>query len=103
MVTAQDLAVFLNTTLEAHPEIEGLFDEATALVDDYVRDAEVPEAVLDKAYLRVGRHLYKLDESQTGSVRTQLSTEGTAIAQARLARDPLTLVYPILRRWVGYW
>lgn len=96
-VTAGDLAEYLNAS-EDDTIIPGVLAAAQALVARYVGSATVPDPVLDNAVLTVGVELFGRRNSPSGISQLGIAGDGTPV---RLARDPLTSVYPILAPFVG--
>jgi len=77
--------------------IDQCWDEAVALVTVYVGSADVPTAVLNRAYIECGSELFHRRSAPMG-VSQFASMDGQAV---RVARDPLLGVYPLLRPYVG--
>lgn len=77
--------------------VEQCWDEAKALVEAFVGNHDVPTAVLTRCYIEAGSELYHRRSAPMG-VSQFASFDGSAI---RVARDPLTGVYPLLRPYVG--
>lgn len=78
--------------------IPNTLTQAQTLVADYVGSAVVPEAVMDVAVLNVGSELYHRRNAPSGISQFAVAGE---VSPVRLARDPLTSVYPLLARYVG--
>lgn len=72
---------------------------AIKLVDTYLGTARetIPDLIRDEALLTVAREL----ETRTKSPGGVFAAYGEQEAPIRLARDPLNLVYPLLRPFVG--
>lgn len=71
--------------------------EAKALVDRYVGDLDVPDEILNRAYLEAGSELYHRRNAPNGIA--QFATLDAS--PIRVARDPMVGVYPILNPYVG--
>ena len=72
--------------------------QAIMLVNAYcVRTPEIPEEILDNAYLQVGSELFHRRNAPSGIAQFS-SLDGTS--PVRVAKDPMTSVYPLLNRWV---
>lgn len=102
-MSAADLKVFVMGTDQTSQEYSDEYmaqcwDEAVALVNGYVGLAEVPEVVLNRAYLEVGSELVHRRSAPNGIAGFN-TFDGSAI---RVARDPLVGAYPLLRRYVGW-
>ncbi|MCU1530119.1 MAG: hypothetical protein JWP75_3882 [Frondihabitans sp.] len=68
------------------------WEAAEALVTQFVGASDVPEEVLDRAYLEVGSELYHRKNAPNGVA--QFSTFDAA--PIRVARDPMVAARPIL-------
>lgn len=68
---------------------------AKKLVDDYVGGVYVPDDVLKNVYLQLAQEL-QLRQRSPGGITSFAGAEVTT----RVARDPLTSVYPILDHYV---
>lgn len=78
--------------------------EAEALVNKYVGEAPVPEAILDRATLEVAADLFNRRNAPNGIVSQQYATvDGMAMGAVRIARDPMAAAYKLLQRWVLPW
>ena len=76
-------------------------DQAVLLVNKYVGTNVVPEPILDEAYLLVGADLFNRRQAPNGIMNQQYATtSGDGYAAVRIARDPLAVVYGVLRSWV---
>lgn len=76
--------------------VERCFNDATALVNDYVGDTYVPSIKLELAILKVGAELYSQRDAPQG-VSQFSDVDNNPI---RVARDPLVGAKPILRKYV---
>jgi hypothetical protein len=74
------------------------YGTAVALVDDLIGTATVPEDVKGRCYLEAGSELFHRRQAPNGI--TQFATPEGA-SPVRIARDPLTGVYPLLTRYLG--
>jgi|GEM_PF-957498 len=74
--------------------IQACLDEAMALVDNECGTAseQVPDAVLDRAYIEVGSELYNRQSAPNG-ISQFTAGDGSAI---RVARDPMVAARPML-------
>lgn len=75
--------------------VQGCFDEAMIMVDEYVAAAQVPNTVLDRCYLELGSELYHRRNAPSG-----ISQFGTVDGAVFISRDPMKSVYPMLARYV---
>lgn len=97
-MTADDLSQYVGANADDTVFVASCWDRADALVAQYVGTVEVPQAILDGATLDVGSELYHRRNSPSGIA--QFATAGDA-SPVRLARDPMTSVYPVLARWIS--
>lgn len=78
--------------------------EAEALVQHYVGVKPVPLPIADRAVKEVAAGLFDRRNAPSGILPQQFATtEGVVSSPARVARDPLTPAYGLLRRFVGAW
>lgn len=77
--------------------VKDCWDQAVALVDRYVGSASVPAPLMRNAYVQTGSELYARRNAPSGITGFADGSENPV----RLARDPMTSVYPLLRRFVG--
>lgn len=74
---------------------------AQTLVNQYVGVAEVPNDVLDLAYIIVAVDLFSRREAPNGVMNQQFITaDGVPSTPVRIARNPLAGVTALLRPWV---
>ena len=92
-----DLKAYVNTSSSDEDFVAQCWDEAKALVDAFIGDAEVPVAATERAYLEVGSELFHRRQAPNG-VAQFTTIDGSAI---RVARDPMVGAYPILQRYTG--
>lgn len=98
-MTADDLSQYVGANTDDTAFVASCWARADALITQYIGlAAEVPWAILDGATLDVGSELYHRRNSPSGIA--QFATAGDA-SPVRLARDPMTSVYPVLARFVG--
>lgn len=71
-------------------------DAAELLINSYIGSANVPQDIRERCYLETGSELYHRRQAPLGI--SQFATFDAA--PIRIARDPLTGVYPILNRYV---
>jgi hypothetical protein len=72
--------------------------QAIMLVNAYcIRTPLIPQEILDNAYLQVGSELFHRRNAPSGIAQFS-SLDGTS--PVRIAKDPMTSVYPLLNRWV---
>lgn len=96
-VTVEQLKEYVGTKDSSDFPQECL-DAANAMVSNYIGSADVPFAVVDQAVLTVGSELFHRKSAPNG-VTQFAAFDGQAV---RVARDPMTSVYPILLPFVGY-
>lgn len=106
-VTAEQLRQQLNAAPRELADLQRTLDAARALVDEYVRgyavtpDEEIPEPVLDDAYLASGQDLWNRRKAPYGIVNEQYTAGelGQAAAPIRLSRDPASAFRHLLSLW----
>jgi len=97
-ITWTDLKAYVGATATDDAFVEDCFDEAKLLVNNFADADYVPAKVMDRAYLECGSELYHRRSAPNGIAQFS-SFDGSPI---RIARDPMTPVYPLLRRFVPY-
>ena len=97
-MTADDLSQYVGANADDTAFVASCWARADALVTQYIGFAGVPWAILNGAILDVGSELYHRRNSPSGIA--QFATAGDA-SPVRLARDPMTSVYPVLARFLG--
>lgn len=96
-VTLAEFQAYVGTDETAFPQ--ECLDSGLALVVRYIGDvATVPAAVKDQATYIAASELFHRRSAPNGI--SQFATmDGTAV---RVARDPLTAVYPLLQPYCGF-
>ena len=98
MTTPEQLLDYVGGTQSDLDFVERCLAQAIMLVNAYcIRTPEVPEEILDNAYLQVGSELFHRRNAPSGIAQFS-SLDGTS--PVRVAKDPMTSVYPLLNRWV---
>ena len=98
MTTPDDLLNYVGGNQSDRDFAEKCLAQAIMLVNAYcIRTPEVPEEILDNAYLQVGSELFHRRNAPSGIAQFS-SLDGTS--PVRVAKDPMTSVYPLLNRWV---
>jgi hypothetical protein len=102
MATAQDVKDYIgDDDFESEALINACLDESVLLVDKYVGEATVPEAILDRAYIVTAADLYYRRQAPNGVMNQQfVGVDGIPTTPVRIARDPMSQAYGLLRRWV---
>lgn len=96
-MTAAALRTYVNCSENQMPYVESCWDEATALVLNYVGGATVPASVVERACLECGSELFHRKSAPNG-ITQFAGLDGAAI---RVSRDPMIGAYAILRPFVG--
>lgn len=97
-MTWENLKSYVNSTSDQDAYVEQCWDEATTLVNTYVRERAVPTDIFDRARIEVGQELFNRRSAPNGIA--QFATfEGTQTQ--RVARDPMVGAYPILNPVIG--
>ena len=76
---------------------EQCWDEANYLVNNFADADDVPEDIMNRAYLECGSELYHRRSAPNGIAQFS-SFDGSPM---RIAKDPMNPVYPLLRRYVS--
>jgi hypothetical protein len=83
-------------------DLQSILDAASALLTEYVGDAEIGDAILDRAQLLVAAEMFHHDKAPNGIVNQQYDTaDGTGVTPIRIGRDPLAPAYPLLAPFVS--
>jgi uncharacterized protein YuzB (UPF0349 family) len=91
MTTDQDLLDYVGGTQSDLEFVGKCLVQAIMLVNAYCIRTEVPEEVLDNAYLQVGSELFHRRNAPSGIAQFS-SLDGTS--PVRVAKDPMTSVWP---------
>lgn len=97
-MTWEDLKAWVNSSADQDTIVERCWDEATALVTNYVRERAVPTVIFDRARLEVGAELFNKRSAPNGIA--QFATFD-GVSTARVARDPMVAAYPLLNPVIG--
>jgi hypothetical protein len=96
MMTWEDLKSYVGATDSDDDYVESCWDESVYLVNNFADADVVPEKLMDRAYLECGSELYHRRSAPNG-IAQFTSYDGSPV---RIARDPMTPVYALLRRYV---
>lgn len=94
----ENLKSYVNSTSDQDTFVEECWDQATLLVDAYIRDRDVPNDLYDRARIEVGQELFNRRSAPNGIA--QFATFDGTTTQ-RVARDPMIGAYPILNPIIG--
>lgn len=94
-ITGTDLITYVNASPTEEAFAQSCAEGAMALVDAFVSVGSVPDSIIARAYLVVAAEMFEQRNAPSG-IR-QFSAEGVAPEGMRVARDPMTGAYPILR------
>ena len=98
MTTTDDLMDYCGAQESDRDYLEKCLAQAMMLVNAYcIRTPEIPEEVLDGAYLQVGSELFHRKSAPNGIAQFSSLDGSTPI---RVAKDPMMSVYSLLNRWV---
>jgi hypothetical protein len=98
MVTDEQLLDYVGGTQSDLEFVGKCLVQAIMLVNAYcIRTPLIPQEILDNAYLQVGSELFHRRNAPSGIAQFS-SLDGTS--PVRVAKDPMTSVYPLLNRWV---
>jgi hypothetical protein len=97
-MTWEDLKSYVGATDTDDTFVEHCWDQANYLVNNFADADDVPEDLMNRAYLECGSELYHRRSAPNGIAQFS-AFDGQPI---RIARDPMTPVYSLLRRYVSY-
>lgn len=98
-VTLGDLKGYINSPTADDVFLQSCLDQAEELVTGYVgATPSVPNLILDRATLEVAAEMYHRKNMVSGS--SQFTSFDGGPTPVRGPRDPLTMVYPMLNRWM---
>jgi hypothetical protein len=97
-MTWEDLKGYVGATDTDDTFVEQCWDQANYLVNNFADVDDVPEDLMNRAYLECGSELYHRRSAPNGIAQFS-AFDGQPI---RIARDPMTPVYSLLRRYVSY-
>jgi hypothetical protein len=95
-MTWEDLKSYVGATDADDTFVEQCWDQANYLVNNFADVDDVPEDLMNRAYLECGSELYHRRSAPNGIAQFS-AFDGQPI---RIARDPMTPVYALLRRYV---
>lgn len=95
-MTFEDLKSYVGATDSDDTFTESCWDQSVHLVNNFADADVVPEDLMDRAYLECGSELYHRRSAPNG-IAQFTSYDGSPV---RIARDPMTPVYALLRRYV---
>ena len=98
MTTPDDLLDYVGGNQSDLEYVGKCLVQAIMLVNAYcIRTPLIPQEILDNAYLQVGSELFHRRNAPSGIAQFS-SLDGTS--PVRVAKDPMTSIYPLLNRWV---
>jgi hypothetical protein len=99
MAVYDDLKAYVGASDSDNTFVAACWTEATALVSEYLGDAEVDvnADVLKRSKIEVGSELYHRRSAPNGVAQFATLDGGNAI---RVARDPMVGAYPLLARYM---
>ncbi len=97
-LTFTDLKNYVGSSSTDDAFVTDCLAEATLLVNNFADANDVPASVMERAYLECGSELYHRRSAPNGIAQFS-AFDGQPI---RIARDPMTPVYSLLRRYVPY-
>ncbi|MFD6092416.1 hypothetical protein ACFWGN_09885 [Oerskovia sp. NPDC060338] len=98
-ISGADLITYANAADVDLEYADGCAEAAMALVDNFISIGSVPESVLRRSYLVVAAEMFEQRNAPSG-IR-QFAGEGYDGGGMRVARDPMTGAYPILRPFLA--
>jgi hypothetical protein len=96
MMDVTTLRNYIGASTEDDAFIEECLKSAVLLVNEYCGTSNIPTSVKERCYLEVGSELYHRRSAPLGIAQYATFDQ----APARIARDPLVGVYPILDRYI---
>ena len=96
MITVDVLKDYVGASVSDTAYLTICLNAAVDLVEEFVGTSEVPESILDNAYLQVASELFNRRNAPSG-ISQFASFDGQAM---RVARDPMQSTYPILQKYV---
>jgi hypothetical protein len=99
MITTDDLREYVGDSQASETDLGRALSTGAALVDVLIGSvSDIPDAVVDQAYLVAGSEVFARKSAPLG-VSQFATPDGAAI---RVNRDPLTAVYPLLTPYLGW-
>ena len=95
-MTWEDLKFYVGASDSDDAFTEACWNEAENLVNNFADADDVPSDLMDRAYIECGSELFHRRSAPNG-ISQFTAFDGSPM---RIARDPMTPVYPILRRFV---
>lgn len=96
-MTTDYLMSYLGTSESDREFVGECLQQATTLINTYIGSAVVPEDIMNNALTQVSSELFHRRNAPSGIAQFS-SLDG--VSPIRVAKDPMTSVYPILRRYV---
>ena len=96
-MTWEDLKSYVGASDGDDSFVETCWDEANYLVNNFADADLVPKKLMGRAYLECGSELYHRRSAPNG-IAQFTSYDGSPM---RIARDPMTPVYALLRRYIS--
>ena len=93
-MSADALAQYVGALPDDSEYVEMCWDDAYQLVTNFVGTRDVPEQIFERAVLECGSELFHRRQAPNG-ISQFASYDGAPI---RIARDPMTPAYAILRQ-----
>jgi len=96
-MTTDELMKFLGASESDRAFVEECLNQATTLITTYIGSAVVPEDIMNNATQQVASEMFHRRNAPSGIAQFS-SLDG--VSPIRVAKDPMTSVYPLLRRYV---
>ena len=97
MTTTDEMMKYLGAQESDRDFVAECLKQATTLIACYIGETEVPEDIWNNSEQQVASELFHRRSAPSGIAQFS-SVDG--VSPYRVAKDPMTSVYPILRRWV---
>lgn len=104
-VTAEAVRQWVNAAASKLPLLEECLAYAELALDKLIEDdfdpaVEIPETAYDRALKLLTAEVFNQQQAPHGIVNEQFASEGeVASTPIRITRDPLPVVYPVLKLW----
>ncbi len=97
MTTTDEMMKFLGAQESDRAFVDECLKQATTLIARYISDTPVPEDIMNNATQQVASEMFHRRNAPSGIAQFS-SLDG--VSPIRVAKDPMTSVYPLLRRYV---
>ena len=96
-MTTDELMKFLGASESDRAFVEECLNQANTLITTYIGSAVVPDDIMNNSTQQVASEMFHRRNAPSGIAQFS-SLDG--VSPIRVAKDPMTSVYPLLRRYV---